>query len=266
MDKETSKSTADKAVNANKNTTDVNEVTADTDKNDTNKSTYNKKRDFASTFETSNYYEFNLTTMKNTKGGFLPADEVQKEQLEKLKPIIINDQLPYSSDPKHQILCKECNDLDIDPLFLQIYDTKVCKPCKEKFPDKYSLLTKTEVREDYLLTESELADRDLFKIWSKPNPRKSTWNNMQLFLREQVEEFAFKKRDKEKAERKDKKYKAKVSDLRKRTRVSTWKNEDSRPKVHEHDFEILEEKTEDDESQRKCKVCGVTEIYEEFFF
>jgi hypothetical protein len=93
MDKEKIKGVDDSAVDANKNATDTNEVAADTDKNSNDKNTYIKKRDFASTFETSNYYEFNLTTMKNTKGGFLPADEVQKEQLEKLKPIVINDQL-----------------------------------------------------------------------------------------------------------------------------------------------------------------------------
>ena len=30
---------------------------------------------------------------------------------------------------------------------VQVFATKVCRSCKEKFPEKYSLLTKTECKE-----------------------------------------------------------------------------------------------------------------------
>lgn len=31
--------------------------------------------------------------------------------------------------------------------FLKMFDVRVCKTCKEKIPEKYSLLTKTECKE-----------------------------------------------------------------------------------------------------------------------
>jgi DNA-repair protein complementing XP-A cells len=87
----------------------------------------------------------------------------------------------------------------------------VCKKCKEKFPEKYSLLTKTECKEvrlrsqslnhsgartnlqDYLLTDPELKDEDLLPHLLRANPHASTYSNMMLFLREQVEKVAWDK-------------------------------------------------------------------------
>jgi DNA-repair protein complementing XP-A cells len=85
----------------------------------------------------------------------------------------------------------------------------VCKKCKEKFPEKYSLLTKTECKEvssfllanaqadeqDYLLTDPELKDEDLLPHLLRANPHQSTYSNMMLFLRLQVEKVAWDKWD-----------------------------------------------------------------------
>jgi DNA-repair protein complementing XP-A cells len=82
----------------------------------------------------------------------------------------------------------------------QVFDIKVCKSCKDKYPEKYSLLTKTECKEvgraqptwnlltaqDYLLTDPELKDEDLLPHLLRPNPHASTYSNMMLFMREQV--------------------------------------------------------------------------------
>lgn len=72
----------------------------------------------------------------------------------------------------------------------------------------------------------------------RPNPRKSTWNNMMLFLRYQVEDYAFsdkkwgssealdaefEKRENEKKRRKEAKFKSKLHDLKKRTRVEAYR-------------------------------------------
>lgn len=79
--------------------------------------------------------------------------------------------------------------------------------CKKKFPEKYSLLTKTECKEvrtkrsrlicrlsqDYLLTDPELKDEDLLPHLLRPNPYASTYSNMMLFLRVQVEKVAWDK-------------------------------------------------------------------------
>ena len=51
--------------------------------------------------------------------------------------------------------CRECGNLDIDWKWEEIFGCVVCNSCKERLPEKYSLLTKTEAREDYLLTERE---------------------------------------------------------------------------------------------------------------
>lgn len=46
---------------------------------------------------------------------------------------------------------------------------------------------------DYLLTDEELRDEQRMPHWERPNPRKSTYARMKLYLREQVESFAFAK-------------------------------------------------------------------------
>jgi DNA-repair protein complementing XP-A cells len=46
---------------------------------------------------------------------------------------------------------------------------------------------------DYLLTDPELRDEDLLPHLLRPNPHASTYSNMMLFLREQVEKVAWDK-------------------------------------------------------------------------
>jgi DNA-repair protein complementing XP-A cells len=113
--------------------------------------------------------------------------------------------------------------MDLDFLYHKTFGTRVCFKCKEKFPEKYSLLTKTECKEDYLLTDPELRDEELLPHLLKANPHKSTFANMMLYVRYQVEEFAWKKwggpegldtewnrREKLKKEKKDKKFEEKL--------------------------------------------------------
>ncbi|KAJ2297224.1 DNA repair protein rad14, partial [Coemansia sp. RSA 2706] len=171
--------------------------------------------------------------------------------------------------------CEECGTIDLDVAYLKVFKTKVCKPCIEKIPDKYSLLTKTEAKDDYLLTDGELRDRDLFPVWEKPNPHKSTWNNMLLYLRRDLEQFAVKKwgglealdreferREEEKQRRKEKKYKRSVADLRRRTRADEWEKQ-RRERLqleseHEHTFEST------GDGEQKCSSCGLEIEVEEF--
>ncbi|ORY09927.1 XPA protein C-terminus-domain-containing protein [Clohesyomyces aquaticus] len=134
--------------------------------------------------------------------------------------------------------CRECSSLEIDYKWQDIFHIGICALCREKYPDKYSLLTKTEAREDYLLTDPELKDEDLLPHLERPNPHKQSFHNMQLFLRLQVEAYAFsekkwggperldeewQKRQKIAKERKEKKFKSKLDDLKKRTRVEAYK-------------------------------------------
>lgn len=43
--------------------------------------------------------------------------------------------------------------MDLDLQLRAVFQVLVCSKCKQERPDDYSLLTKTECREDYLLTD-----------------------------------------------------------------------------------------------------------------
>ncbi|CAG8714064.1 13993_t:CDS:2, partial [Gigaspora rosea] len=215
-----------------------------------------------------NYVDYDLSKMINTRGGFLfetPDENSKKRKIRELEP----EDPPI--DPNHPDTprCKECKTVEIDYQFHRIFRVNICKSCKEKFPEKYSLLTKTEAKEDYLLTDAELKDEERLPHLSKPNPHKSTWNDMMLYLREQVEEFSFEKwggadaldkeferRQDEKKKRKDKKFKSKLADLRKRTRTDEL--EKNRYKEHKHEFGMAVEDPETGISTQTCSSCGIS--------
>jgi DNA-repair protein complementing XP-A cells len=131
---------------------------------------------------------------------------------------------------------------------------------------KYSLLTKTECKSDYLLTDEELRDRNNLPFWIKPNPHKQSYSNMLLYCRSQVEEYGFKKwggekgldleierRQKESVVRKKKKFKKQTVELRRKTMTSVLKTRED----HQHEFESLD-------GMMTCKTCSLEIEYEEF--
>ena len=61
--------------------------------------------------------------------------------------------------------CRECESLDIDWRWEDVFGVCVCGSCRDKMPEKYSLLTKTEVKEDYLLTERMFYHRVLNEFY-----------------------------------------------------------------------------------------------------
>lgn len=109
----------------------------------------------------------------------------------------------------------------------------------------------------------------------RPNPHRPTYSNMMLFLRCQVEDYAFsekkwgspekldeefEKREKEKTEKKNKKFEKKLKELRKKTKTNVWhKREDER---HEHVFE--DDTRDDGQSVQRCRDCGVEVEVESF--
>jgi DNA-repair protein complementing XP-A cells len=121
--------------------------------------------------------------MTDTKGGFLteeddpfnkalhvkdgkeekPANMTQKEwERQQLINSLRRDRagpfeptISFLDEKSTQKTCRECGSLEIDWKWEGELRCCVCHPCKEKFPEKYSLLTKTEAREDYLLTDRE---------------------------------------------------------------------------------------------------------------
>ncbi|TID19563.1 DNA repair protein [Venturia nashicola] len=276
----------------------------------------------AKKFQKNAYIEYDFSKMTDTKGGFLnnqddpfnkqlhgksqddpakgkPANMTMKEweRLQLLKKLRANKAGPFEPgisavdvDPTDTSKkCRECGGLEIDFSWVDIFGTSVCYSCKEKYPEKYSLLTKTEAREDYLLTGPELDDTDLLPRLEKPNPHKAQWATMYLFLRYQVEEYAFspqkwgsqEKLDEEfearqvvKRERKDQKFKTKLKELKKKTRVEAYKRSRGigdglggaekfgdvvkrRGDGHVHEWGVPVEDATTGVSTKSCVECGI---------
>ena len=118
--------------------------------------------------------------MTDTKGGFLNADDdpfnkamhASKEKDEKPAHMTLKEW------ERHQLLkslrrrkegpfepglglgareggkkCTDCGSLEIDWTWDEVFNVQVCSRCKDKNEQKYSLLTKTECKTDYMLTE-----------------------------------------------------------------------------------------------------------------
>ncbi|KAI5286484.1 hypothetical protein KEM52_001980 [Ascosphaera acerosa] len=213
------------------------------------------------------YVDYDFSKMTDTKGGFLTAEddpynkalharddgagadgkpphmtqrEWERAQLQRAMQAARAD--PFAFGPsylqsEHAPRCRECASTEIDWKWFDTFNRiAVCNACKDKFPEKYSLLTKTEAREDYLLTEPELKDTDILPHLEKPNPHKATWNSMMLFLRCQVEAYAFSakkwgspealdaefaRREALRKRQKEAKFRSRLHELKKRTLVES---------------------------------------------
>lgn len=94
--------------------------------------------------------------------------------------------------------CEACESTVIDPEYYDNFHVTVCFSCKESKP-LYGIITKTQARNEYLLTDEELADSNLLPSISKKNPHNPRWADMKLYLRRQVRDFAIKKHGSEEA-------------------------------------------------------------------
>ncbi|KAI0034944.1 hypothetical protein K488DRAFT_76953 [Vararia minispora EC-137] len=200
------------------------------------------------------YFDYDLSKMVNTKGGFLVEEGEEsfdklreKERQRERERAMQNIEPPVFLDPRMNPKCAECGSTDIDQTYKKVFRCLVCKKCKEEKVEKYSLLTKTECKEDYLLTDSELRDEEVMPHLLKANPHKSTFANMMLFCRFQVEDFAWKKwgsaealdaewerRTTDKNKRKNTKFEQGLRELRKRTREGVWQKRQD--ETHKHMF------------------------------
>ncbi|KAK5129795.1 hypothetical protein LTR08_002815 [Meristemomyces frigidus] len=255
------------------------------------------------------YVEYDFSKITDTKGGFMTQEddphnkamhapenagkpenmtlkEWERTQLQKR----LRDQRAGPFEPGLSVLdkreitkkCRECGSLEIDWQWEELLRCCVCHTCKEKCPERYSLLTKTEAKEDYLLTDPELRDEALLPHIEKPNPHKSTWNNMMLYLRFQVEEYAFseakwgsaealdeefERRKEEGKVRKEKKFRSKLEELKKRTRVDAYKRargggggefgDTIGSGRHEHEWGRSVEDPETGGTRKSCVECGM---------
>ncbi|KAK4621278.1 DNA repair protein RAD14 [Fulvia fulva] len=253
------------------------------------------------------YVEYDFSKMTDTKGGFMtheddphnktlnapdadgkPAHMSLKEwETQQLQRRLRNQRAgPYepglSVFKENAKKCRECGSLEIDWQWDEVFHIHVCNTDKEKYPEKYSLLTKTEAKEDYLLTDPELKDEQLLPHLEKPNPHKAHWNSMMLYLRCQIEEYAFsdkkwgspealdkefEKRQKDAKDRKEKKFKNKLQELKKRTRVDAYKRARGGGGgefgdvlgggKHEHEWGRSVDDPETGMMKKRCNECGM---------
>ncbi|CAA19045.1 DNA repair protein rad14 [Schizosaccharomyces pombe] len=258
-----------------KNLTGIEEVHVDGAKVNKRKRTFDEQSEI-----TKDYIEYDFSKIEDTKGGYLleekkvedlrekPAERELREQEERQKKLRL---APLNLDPETAPKCFECDSIELDTKYFDIFHCRVCHTCREKYPDKYSLLTKTECKLDYLLTEPELQDQELLPRLLKANPHQQGWSNMMLYLRYQVEEFAkkkwgsmealdaeFERREVQKKEMKEKKFEKQLLELRKRTRTSNYSRMSIREKrkhVHSYDEEF-EKPNEPGVIVQRCK-CGL---------
>lgn len=223
----------------------------------------------------SSYIEYNFSKMKDSKAGFMVEEEaMNKANDDKLRKIEETRRYnpPLSMNKEENVKCYECGREELDFQFLGVFKSRVCFKCKQDVPDKYSLLTKTECKEDYLLTDPELRDEEIMPHLLKPNPHNTTYSSMMLYLRYQVEEFAYKKwggsegldaeyekRQTEKKLKKDKKFELKLRELRKKTRVAKFSKSAARRLEGKHEHQFSEEVVDGTTgmSIRTCGLCGL---------
>lgn len=141
------------------------------------------------------FVDYNFSAMTDTKGGFLSTEDdpwnkslssstatatgeaqpggggqdmkpaqmtaAEWERLQLIRKLQRTRAGPFEpglsvlADEATRKRCRECGSLEIDWMWEDIFKCAVCAACKEKHPERYSLLTKTECREDYLLTDRE---------------------------------------------------------------------------------------------------------------
>lgn len=128
------------------------------------------------------FVDYDLSAMTDTKGGFLSAADdphghapagggggggearpphmsVQEWERARLMRTLRRQRAgPFEPglsvlDEERRRRCRECRSLEIDFVWDDVFHVCVCHRCKESMPEKYSLLTKTECKEDYLLTD-----------------------------------------------------------------------------------------------------------------
>lgn len=135
-----------------------------------------------------------------------------------------------------------------------------------------AIMTTGKTADDVLfvccMSTAELRDPELLPHLLKANPHKATYSNMMLFLRCQVEDYAFgpqkwgseegldaefERREEEKARKRGKKFQQGLADLRRRTRDNVWQKR--KDQEHVHTFEEVEAAGEGETKQR-CTECG----------
>ena len=79
--------------------------------------------------------------------------------------------------------CQHCGATKLDKYAWSDFGEPVCYECRSERKHAYGLVSKTKAREEFLLTDAQLAK---LKFRRLRNPRKPTWGDVQLFMRAQL--------------------------------------------------------------------------------
>lgn len=200
-------------------------------------------------------------------GGFLFPEE---DEVTAVSAPVFEDNPPPNFF-EDQLQCIDCQSAFSESLLLKQFDVNVCDHCRRTNEEKYSLATKTEAKQEYLLTDADLdAANGGLRCIEKKNPQHERWGMMKLYLRYQIEKICFDRyggeegldaeivrRGKEKMKMQEKKQKNKVALLRKQTMTSTWMRVDSK-----HTHEYGEEEPKGAAWVKRCTVCGFEVVFE----
>jgi DNA-repair protein complementing XP-A cells len=122
------------------------------------------------------YFDYDLSKMVNSKGGFLVEDDREADDDLKTKkrererdramqaldprtcPLLFHPTLRCGTlmeiaataiylDASRNPKCHDCDSVDLDQMYRKVFKCLVCNKCRNEKVEKYSLLTKTECKE-----------------------------------------------------------------------------------------------------------------------
>ena len=169
--------------------------------------------------------------------------------------------------------CDECGAPVACSFLVDSFEWPVCDPCRKEHADKYSLITRTEAKHEYILKDEDFDKREpQLKFITRRNPHNPRWGQMKLYLRLQIEERALQVwgseeelekqhqlRDQKKEKIKVNKFNRRVRELRMAVRSSVYKRELT---GHEHTYGEEVHNEADDTYTRTCTECQHEQTYE----
>nr|SVE75534.1 EOG090X0KP6 [Daphnia dolichocephala] len=203
-------------------------------------------------------------------GGFL-INEKDLEEEQQREIVITQDPAPIIlPDRPH---CDECEQPLHDSLLYRSFSVPVCDICKDTYDEKYSLITRTDARQEYLLKDCDLDLREpILRFILRKNPLNPRWGDMKLYLRLQIEKRALEVwdtlekieeekelREAKREKSKTKKFNQQVKNLRMAVRSSIYKKQTA---GHQHAFGEEKFDAERDLYYRKCNTCSFQQEYE----
>ncbi|XP_021237205.1 DNA repair protein complementing XP-A cells [Numida meleagris] len=205
----------------------------------------------------------------DTGGGFFLEEEEEEEEQRGGAERIVHPPAPVLEFD--YLICGDCGKEFMDSYLMQHFDWATCDNCRDA-EDKHKLITRTEAKEEYLLKDCDLDQREpVLRFIVKKNPHNPRWGDMKLYLKVQVIKRALEvwgdeeslqeakelRRD-SREKMKQKKFDKKVKELRRAVRSSLWKKAAS---IHEHEYGP-EENVDEETYKKTCTVCGHELTYE----